>query len=1010
MQRRQVAKQIRETCPPSKQKKPHHLRGRQGLTQFTNGGQNDTVNSAHFVTGREFWKWRMTKLGWLLVMACFMFPLRDMSAQQPCFPPALPLRPQEENIFNRQQEVHLGDIMADQISRSIRTANDPEIVSYLNRVTERLIKQLPDSHFNFRFSLVDLPTANSFALPGGRIYMSRKMILLARSEDELAAVIAHEMGHIVTHQSAIRVTRELKEVLGIATVGNREDILRKYNLLIDNWRRRPNAFRIDRRQLEQQQLDADQIAVFLMATSGYSMPAMETIFERTSGADEKSGSWIANLFGRTSPDVRRLREMIHGIEDLPQECIHRKANVSNDDFRKWQRNIQNYSGWDHQKALHNVLSEVHLDPPLQAELWQLRFSPDGNYILAQSAASIYVLTVDPLAEVIEIDAPGARFAQFTPDSRFVVFDNGSMRIEKWEIVSRKRASAYEIAMPEKCRATQLSPDGSTLACFVKPTQLELIDVPSSQKIYETSHLYEEHVPAYIAMPFSYQTIATGRQHSERLHMAFSPDSRFFVAAAGDQSVAFEIGVRREVAMGKNIRKNLSGGFVFLSGGRILAVPEFKESHSLLLSFPTGKKLGEISLGSGHLTASQDGSYLMLSPIQDFAVGVWNVKTRKGVMAFKQSAFDVFGDHFVTVQRDGEVGYFKTSRDGKNHILANHINLPSGNLGGVQALSVSDDLHWLALSEEGRGAIWDLTQGKRLYMLRGFRGVFFGASREAYVDFPNLKDRDRTIARASLINESLTPTAKIADRASFLSGKYLLSLRSAKGGYSEVIASSGFVLFRETDAVHGWTMTVSNPITNTVLWRRHFSMEGPTLIGPLALETAIRRWRVNAKQLSEEETRYPEIRAELERSDPGKEDEFLEVVDLQSGKLIGSLLLDTGRGSFWVVRALVLGDWIAVVDSEGRTAVYSLHTGGKAGECFGEAMAMNKAHGLLAVRNGGGHLDLFQIETMNRIDSYVFPSTIVHVQFSTDGNRLLVLISNQTVYTLELSPANDSQPQ
>src|SRR5947208_1896248 len=83
-----------------------------------------------------------------------------------------------------------------------------DITAYLATIGGRLTRYLPLNQLKFQFFLVDLPDANAFVLPGGRVYVSRKLVSAAQNEDELAAVIAHELGHLVAHQSAIDVTRQ----------------------------------------------------------------------------------------------------------------------------------------------------------------------------------------------------------------------------------------------------------------------------------------------------------------------------------------------------------------------------------------------------------------------------------------------------------------------------------------------------------------------------------------------------------------------------------------------------------------------------------------------------------------------------------------------------------------------------------------------------------------------------------------------------------------------------------
>src|SRR5262245_53337682 len=165
-----------------------------------------------------------------------------INAQQPCSPPA-PQLSREPNIFTEEQEVDLGDAIAEHIQRNFRVIDDDEVAGYLRRIGERIVKHLPPTKLRFQFFLVDLPEANAFVLPGGRIFVSRKLVAFTQSEDELAAVIAHEIGHLVARQQSIAITLRMKETLDVTQVTDRRDIFEKYNLLVENVARRPGGFR-----------------------------------------------------------------------------------------------------------------------------------------------------------------------------------------------------------------------------------------------------------------------------------------------------------------------------------------------------------------------------------------------------------------------------------------------------------------------------------------------------------------------------------------------------------------------------------------------------------------------------------------------------------------------------------------------------------------------------------------------------------------------------------------------
>ncbi len=90
---------------------------------------------------------------------------------------------------------------------------DRELAAYVDEVGGRLAAAADDSRWKFHFVVIDNPGAVAFALAGGYVYISRTMIALANSEAEFAAVLAHEMSHIIQRHSSQReqVERQQKE-------------------------------------------------------------------------------------------------------------------------------------------------------------------------------------------------------------------------------------------------------------------------------------------------------------------------------------------------------------------------------------------------------------------------------------------------------------------------------------------------------------------------------------------------------------------------------------------------------------------------------------------------------------------------------------------------------------------------------------------------------------------------------------------------------------------------------
>ena len=89
-------------------------------------------------------------------------------------------------IMTTQDNVRVGREAAEQVAAQIGTLDDPELVAYVERIGKKLLRALPRRDFAYRFAIVDQMEPNAFALPGGYVFVSRGLLALANSEDELA--------------------------------------------------------------------------------------------------------------------------------------------------------------------------------------------------------------------------------------------------------------------------------------------------------------------------------------------------------------------------------------------------------------------------------------------------------------------------------------------------------------------------------------------------------------------------------------------------------------------------------------------------------------------------------------------------------------------------------------------------------------------------------------------------------------------------------------------------------
>lgn len=121
-----------------------------------------------------------------------------------------PATEQRETIFiDTDTEVSLGLDMAREISREMKIVNDLNMSKRLEKVAKRVAAVSDRQDLNYHFSIVDEKEFNAFAIPGGNVYINSGL-MEAANDDELAAVVGHEIGHIAARHSVKR----LQVVLG----------------------------------------------------------------------------------------------------------------------------------------------------------------------------------------------------------------------------------------------------------------------------------------------------------------------------------------------------------------------------------------------------------------------------------------------------------------------------------------------------------------------------------------------------------------------------------------------------------------------------------------------------------------------------------------------------------------------------------------------------------------------------------------------------------------------------
>lgn len=125
-------------------------------------------------------------------------------------------KPQSAWALDMSDEKELGRKVLEQVKQQMPLIEDGEIVTYVQSVGNRIVKQLGTTLYDYQFFVIDAPDVNAFAVPGGYVFVYRGLIEILHSEGELASIISHELAHI----QARHVERRMQQskVSSIATI------------------------------------------------------------------------------------------------------------------------------------------------------------------------------------------------------------------------------------------------------------------------------------------------------------------------------------------------------------------------------------------------------------------------------------------------------------------------------------------------------------------------------------------------------------------------------------------------------------------------------------------------------------------------------------------------------------------------------------------------------------------------------------------------------------------------
>ena len=118
-------------------------------------------------------------------------------------------------LISESQEIAMGKQAAEQVGQSMGLVDDEELQAYVHRLGTELAAESERPELPWQFQVIDDPTPNAFALPGGFIFVTRGLLSLINSEAELVSVLGHEIGHVTARHSVNQLSKAQLAQLGL---------------------------------------------------------------------------------------------------------------------------------------------------------------------------------------------------------------------------------------------------------------------------------------------------------------------------------------------------------------------------------------------------------------------------------------------------------------------------------------------------------------------------------------------------------------------------------------------------------------------------------------------------------------------------------------------------------------------------------------------------------------------------------------------------------------------------
>ncbi|SFC05725.1 Peptidase family M48 [Marinospirillum celere] len=207
-----------------------------------------------------------------------------------------------------EAEIHFGRELASKVLGRYPAWDNSKVNLYINKVGQLLVENSQRPELTYRFLALDTDEVNAFAAPGGYVFITRGALDQVANEAELAAILAHEIGHIehrhYVEAVGLRASQgDLESGLTTMLMGGGATAAIAFDQAVNAMM---EIFFETGLQSHEDEYEADQTAVWLLTLVGYHPGALKDFFERVQSQAEQEAAGISRTHPSFADRIQRL--------------------------------------------------------------------------------------------------------------------------------------------------------------------------------------------------------------------------------------------------------------------------------------------------------------------------------------------------------------------------------------------------------------------------------------------------------------------------------------------------------------------------------------------------------------------------------------------------------------------------------------------------------------------------------------------------------------------------------